>query len=97
VCDTHVHNRHTTHRVEPISCDNMVDDTTFRLSFLVASLFGVYLFASWYRRDPLLDAIPAVGFSDPILSYLSALRFHLNSTPMLEYGHKKVNTFLLII
>ncbi|KAN0135592.1 hypothetical protein V8E53_006483 [Lactarius tabidus] len=72
----------------------MVDDTTFRLSFLVASLFGVYLFASGYRRVPLLDVIPTAGFSDRILSYLSALSCQLNGVPMLEYGYKKTRSRL---
>ncbi len=40
-----------------------------------------------------LDAIPTVGFSDPILSYLSALRFNLDGLPMLKYGYEKVNAF----
>ena len=95
----------------------MVDDSTFKLSFLAASFFVVYLFASWYRRDPLvsvttlrpplssadrldgsqLDAIPTVGFSDPVLSYFSALRLKLNGLPMLKYGYEKVNTFVLMI
>ncbi|KAN0130728.1 Cytochrome P450 [Lactarius tabidus] len=70
----------------------MVDDSTFRLSFLAASFFVVYLFASWYRRDPLLDAIPTVGYSGPILSYLTAFRFKLNSLPILNYGYEKTRS-----
>jgi cytochrome P450 len=70
----------------------MVDDSTFRLSFLAASFFAVYLFASWYRRDPLLDAIPTVGYSDPILSYFSALRLKLNGVSMLKYGYEKTRS-----
>ncbi|KAH9072143.1 cytochrome P450 [Lactarius deliciosus] len=66
----------------------MVDESTLRLSFLAASFFIVFLFASWYRRDPLLNAIPTVGFSDPILSYYSALRFNIDSLPMLKYGYE---------
>ncbi|KAH9000278.1 cytochrome P450 [Lactarius akahatsu] len=66
----------------------MVDESTFRLSFLVVSFFVASLLASWYRRDPLLDAIPTVGFSDPILSYFSALRFHIDGLPMLKYGYE---------
>jgi len=72
----------------------MVDDSTFRLSFLVASFFVVYLFVSWYRRDPLLDAIPTVGYSDPILSYFSALRFLINGLPMLNDGYEKTRSRL---
>jgi|SRR6266403_1677053 len=37
-----------------------------------------------------LDAIPTVGFSDPILSHLSALRFYFSSTLMLKEGCEKV-------
>jgi cytochrome P450 len=70
----------------------MVDDSTFRLSSLAASFFVAYLFASWYRRDPLLDAIPTVGYSDPILSYLSALRFKFNGVPLLKHGYEKARS-----
>ncbi|KAH9036352.1 cytochrome P450 [Lactarius pseudohatsudake] len=66
----------------------MVDESTLRLSFLAASFFIVFLFASWYRRDPLLNAIPTVGFSGPILSYYSALRFNIDGLPMLRYGYE---------
>ncbi|KAH9067779.1 cytochrome P450 [Lactarius vividus] len=66
----------------------MADESTLRLS-LIATIFVVSLFASWYRRDPLLDAIPTVGFSDPILSYLSALRYKFYGPPMLKYGYEK--------
>ncbi|KAF8271099.1 cytochrome P450 [Lactarius quietus] len=61
---------------------------------LVASFFVVCLFASWYKRDPLLDAIPTVGFSDPILSYISALRFKRNSLPIFKYGYEKTRSRL---
>jgi hypothetical protein len=37
-----------------------------------------------------LDAIPTIGFSDPILSYLSALRFFFDGVPMLKEGYEKV-------
>src|SRR5260370_31374519 len=92
----------------------MLDDSTLRLSILVASFFVISLSARWYRRDPLvgltslrpplfiadrrdsqLNAIPTVGFSDPILSYLSALRFIYYGLPMLKYWYAKVNAFSL--
>ncbi len=93
----------------------MVDESTLRLSFLTASFFVICLFASWYRRDPLvsptpfpfthlllidsggsqLDAIPTVGFSDPILSYFSALRFIFDGFSMLKYGYRNVRAFVL--
>ena len=41
-----------------------------------------------------LDGIPTVGFSNPILSYISALRFKLHGIPMLKYGYEKVNALL---
>ena len=37
-----------------------------------------------------LDIIPTVGFSDPILSYFSALRFSVDGVRMLREGYKKV-------
>ncbi|KAF8271106.1 cytochrome P450 [Lactarius quietus] len=94
----------------------MDDESALRLSFLAASLFIVSLFASWYRRDPLvgatlfssslpplinlggsqLAAIPTVGFSDPILSYFSALRFIFDGLPMLKSGYEKVMLFLTL-
>ena len=37
-----------------------------------------------------LDAIPTVGFSDPILSYFSALKFNLFRVRMLREGYQKV-------
>ncbi|KAH9067786.1 cytochrome P450 [Lactarius vividus] len=67
----------------------MVDESTLRLSFLAASSLVVFLFAGWYRRDPLLEVIPTVGFSDPILSYFSALRFIFSGPPRLKYGYEK--------
>ncbi|KAI0245478.1 cytochrome P450 [Lactifluus subvellereus] len=41
------------------------------------------------KRDPLLDAIPTVGFSDPILSYLSAFRYLFGGLPILKEGYEK--------
>jgi hypothetical protein len=43
-----------------------------------------------------LDAIPTVGFSDPILSYLSAFRFYFDVVRVLKEGYQKVNRLLLI-
>jgi hypothetical protein len=37
-----------------------------------------------------LDAIPTVGYSDPILSYFSALQFTLDGVRMLKEGYQKV-------
>ncbi|KAI0292786.1 cytochrome P450 [Russula brevipes] len=38
---------------------------------------------------PQLDAIPTTGFSDPILSYFSALRFNFDGIRMLKEGYEK--------
>ncbi|KAH9067780.1 hypothetical protein EDB87DRAFT_1573341 [Lactarius vividus] len=38
-----------------------------------------------------LDAIPTVRFSDPILSYLSTLRFNLDGLPRLKYGYEEAS------
>jgi len=75
----------------------MVDDSIPGLLFLVASLLLVSLCASWYKRDPLLDATPTVGFSDPILSYFSALRFNIDGLPMLKCGYEKTSRGLFKI
>ena len=37
-----------------------------------------------------IDALPTVGFSDPILSYFSALRFNFDSVRMLKEGYESV-------
>ena len=37
-----------------------------------------------------LDAIPTIGYSDPIRSYLSAFRFYFDGVPMLKEGYAKV-------
>ena len=100
-------------RVKPNSCDNMFDESTLRLSIIAGSFFVVSLFASWYRRDPLvslyhfvllssadryqLEAIPVVGFSDPILSYFTALRFIFDGFSMLKQGYEKVNYSFFMI
>jgi len=54
-------------------------------------LVVVLLFVSWYfKSDPLLSAIPTVGFSDPILSYFSALKLNLfDGGRMLKEGYEK--------
>jgi uncharacterized protein YbaA (DUF1428 family) len=39
---------------------------------------------------PQLDAIPTVGFSDPILSYFSALQFNFDGVRMLKEGYENV-------
>ncbi|KAI0002407.1 cytochrome P450 [Russula compacta] len=64
------------------------DDFTLKAPFLAVIFVLVSLFASWYLKgDPLLNAIPTVGFSDPILSYFSALQFNFNGVRMLREGY----------
>jgi hypothetical protein len=43
-----------------------------------------------------LDAIPTVGFSDPILSYFSALQFSFDGVRMLREGYEKVISFFVM-
>ncbi|KAI0280021.1 cytochrome P450 [Russula aff. rugulosa BPL654] len=45
----------------------------------------------------MLDAIPTIGFSDPILSHLSSLRFYFNRIPMLKEGYEKTRPGLFKI
>src|SRR6266849_6450248 len=42
-----------------------------------------------------LNAIPTIGFSIPILTYLSAVRFTFDGVRMLDEGYKKVICLLL--
>ncbi|KAI0292779.1 cytochrome P450 [Russula brevipes] len=46
---------------------------------------------------PQLNAIPTVGFSDPILSYFSALQFNLDGFRMLKEGYEKTRPGLFKI
>ncbi|KAI9511490.1 cytochrome P450 [Russula earlei] len=76
----------------------MPDDFALRVSFLAGLFVLLSLFVSWYRRgDPLLDAIPTVGFSDPILSYFSALQFNFDGARMLKEGYQKTRPGLFKI
>ncbi|KAI0305190.1 cytochrome P450 [Multifurca ochricompacta] len=76
----------------------MSDDSTHGVTSLAGILTFVILFVTWYRkRDPLLDAIPTIGFSDPILSYLSVARFYLDGSRMINEGYEKVKPGLFKI
>ncbi|KAH9975533.1 cytochrome P450 [Lactifluus volemus] len=75
----------------------MPDDFVLRALFLGGILILVYLFLSWYRRNPLLDAIPTVGFSDPILSLISAARYIFDGHRMLKEGYEKTRPGLFKI
>ncbi|KAI0254414.1 cytochrome P450 [Lactifluus subvellereus] len=75
----------------------MPDDVTLTPSFLAGIFIVVSLFLSWYRRDPLLNAIPTIGFSDPILSYFSAAQFNLDGFHMLKEGYEKTRPGLFKI
>lgn len=67
--------------------DPLVSPTRFVLPLSLLIDFGGFQ----------LDAILTVGFSDPILSYFSALRFNLDGLPMLINGYKKVSALVFII
>jgi len=71
----------------------MADDSILEISFLAGLLIFVSLLITWYRSwDSQLNAIPTVGFSDPILSYLSAFRCNvLDGTPTIKEGYEKVS------
>jgi len=71
---------------------NIVGESTLGVPFLTGILVFLSIFIIWCRGvDPLLDAIPTVGYSDPILSYLSAFRYNLvNGAPMLIKGYHQV-------
>ncbi|KAF8477701.1 cytochrome P450 [Russula ochroleuca] len=74
------------------------DEFSLRVSFLMGFFVVLSLFVSrYFRRDPMLDAIPTVGFSDPILSYFSALRFIFDGVRMLKEGYQKTRPGLFKI
>jgi hypothetical protein len=60
---------------------------------LVSHILSSILLVGTHHLVLQLDAIPTVGFSDPILSYLSAFRFNIvDGTPMLIEGYQKVTS-----
>ncbi|KAI0261281.1 cytochrome P450 [Gloeopeniophorella convolvens] len=67
----------------------MVDESDFR-ALVLASIFSLLcLYNYWCRqKDALLERIPTVGYSDPLLSYISALRFVLDGGRMLKEGYE---------
>ncbi|KAF8467566.1 cytochrome P450 [Russula ochroleuca] len=68
----------------------MHDEFTLKVPLLGGLLVVVSLFVNrYFRSDPMLDAIPTVGFSDPILSYFSTLRFFFDGVRMLKEGYQK--------
>jgi len=69
----------------------MAYESTLGVPFLTGIIVIVSLFLVLYRSgDPLLDAIPTIGWSDPILSYISALRYNFfDGRFMIEEGYKK--------
>ncbi|KAI0284729.1 cytochrome P450 [Russula brevipes] len=76
----------------------MSDEITLRGSFLAGFCVVVSLFIGWYLKgDPLLNAIPTVGFSDRILSYFSALQFNFDGVRMLKEGYEKTRPGLFKI
>ncbi|KAN0116359.1 cytochrome P450 monooxygenase [Russula decolorans] len=80
----------------------MLDDYTLKVSFLggFLVLLPFFIQVSWYFGlcgNRVLDAIPTIGFSDPILSYFTALRFYFYSEPMLKEGYEKTRPGLFKI
>jgi hypothetical protein len=76
----------------------MPDEFILKMSSLVGVLFVVSLFIGrYFKGDPTLDAIPTVGFSDPILSYFSALQFNFDGVRMLKEGYQKTRPGLFKI
>ncbi|KAH9959807.1 cytochrome P450 [Russula dissimulans] len=69
----------------------MADDSMLDVSFLAGFLIFIFLLITWYRSgDSQLNALSTVGFSDPILSYLSAFRCNiLGGTLMIKEGYEK--------
>jgi len=70
----------------------MLDESTLGVRLFTGILLVIVSLCiiSYKGVDPLLDAIPTVGFSDPILSCLSAFRFTImDGTPMLIEGYQK--------
>ena len=57
----------------------------------LVSRIGLITQANADRWGPQLDAIPTIGYSDPILSYISALRYNFfDGHCMIEEGYRKV-------
>ncbi|KAF8467577.1 cytochrome P450 [Russula ochroleuca] len=73
----------------------MPDEFTLKVSILAGVLVVVSL--SRYFRSDLLDAIPTVGFSGPLLSYFSALQFNFDGIRMLKEGYQKTRPGLFKI
>ncbi|KAH8976597.1 cytochrome P450 [Lactarius hatsudake] len=71
----------------------MVGESLLRTvtTFLAGIVFLVSL-SIWFRnlkRNSQLRAVPTVGFSNPILSYLSFFRFNFDGFRMLKEGYEK--------
>jgi hypothetical protein len=66
----------------------------FRLYFRRDPIVGPFhLSFTLYLNDVTcfqLDAIPTIGFSDPILSYLSAVKYNYDGVRMLRDGYENV-------
>jgi len=65
----------------------------FRRDPIVRPLFLYMISESLNVTRFQLDAIPTVGFHDPVLSYFSALQFTFDGTRMLREGYNKVIYF----
>ncbi|KAI0059966.1 cytochrome P450 [Artomyces pyxidatus] len=73
------------------------EDTVFPPSFLTHSAYWpewvliiVIVAVLWYRtRKTGLNKIPTVGYSAPLLSYITAFRFNANGHELLQEGYDK--------
>ncbi|KAH9959815.1 hypothetical protein BC827DRAFT_441937 [Russula dissimulans] len=74
---------------------HMADESLLGLSVFTAILILFSLSITWYRnRDPFLNAIPTIGYSDPFFSYFSAFLYtFIDASPMAKLGYEKIATF----
>ncbi|KAH9975530.1 cytochrome P450 [Lactifluus volemus] len=76
----------------------MPDDFTSTALFLGGILILVYLFLSWYRRDPLVLSLRiTTRFSDPVLSLISAAQYYFDGYRILKDGYEKTRPGLFKI
>ncbi|KAI0059479.1 cytochrome P450 [Artomyces pyxidatus] len=68
----------------------MLDDSPLPSSNVVVALIVIFLSVTWYQtRAPGLKAIPTIGYSAPVLSYLSAFKFFIGAREMVQEGYEK--------
>ncbi|KAF8489259.1 hypothetical protein F5888DRAFT_1951995 [Russula emetica] len=68
----------------------MPDEITLKLAFLTAVFIAAsHFLIRYFRGNAMLGTIPTVGFSDPILSHLSAFQYIFDGSRMLKNGYEK--------